>query len=343
MKILMLGNYDINNYSRGRILYEGLKENNIFTNIYLPKKNRYLRLAKRILKKDFDKLLVTGKFVLALSWILKPFHRKKIIFDVFISDYENLVVDRKVINPKSIKAKFLYLGDKIACKLADYNILDTKEHIEYFHKKFNLKKSKFSQIYIGSDSKIFKPQNKTSKIFTVEFHGTFIPLQGIEYIIKAAKILEKESIQFRILGTGQEHKKIIKLKEDLNLKNIYFSNKNVSLKELSEEINSGDVCLGIFGKSIKTQNVIPNKAFEIVACKKPLITSETPAIKELFKDKENCILCEAANEKDLAEKILLLKNNPKLKKNISENSYELFTNKLNKNKIVLPLIKIINQ
>ncbi|MBT7296718.1 hypothetical protein HN836_03605, partial [Candidatus Woesearchaeota archaeon] len=136
MKVLMLGNYNINNYSRGRIIYEGLKENHIPTKIYLPNKKRYFKLAKKILRKDFGILIVTGKFVLMLSWLLKPIHRKKIIFDVFISDYENLVIDRKIVNPRSVKAKILYLGDKIACKLADHNILDTKEHIEYFHKMY---------------------------------------------------------------------------------------------------------------------------------------------------------------------------------------------------------------
>ena len=343
MKILMLGNYDINNYSRGRIIYQGLKENNIPTSLYLPKKDRYLRLTKKILKKDFDKLIVTGKYVLMLCWLLKPFHRKKIIFDVFISDYENLVLDRKTTSPHSIKAKLLYLGDKITCNLADHNILDTKQHIKYFIKKFKIKKTKFSTIYVGSDSKIFCPQNKKpSKKFTVEFHGTFIPLQGIQYIIKAAKILEKEDIQFRIIGTGQEYKRIIKLKEDLKLKNIYFSSKNISLESLSEEINSADICLGIFGKSIKTQNVIPNKAFEIIACKKPLITSRTPAIEELFENKKNCLLCESANEKDLAEKILILKNNPALQKKISKKGYNLFIKKLNSNKIAAELIKKIN-
>tara|TARA_Y100000310_G_C20684541_1_gene818124 strand:+ start:812 stop:1864 length:1053 start_codon:yes stop_codon:yes gene_type:complete len=325
MKVLMLGNYDINEYSRGRILYKGLKRNNVKTSIFLPINNKYFKLTKRILKKDYDVLLVTGKPVLFLSWLLKPFHRKKILFDMFISDYDNLVNDRKLIKKNSIKAKLLWLIDKYSCNLSDKIILDTNEHIKYFVKEFKINSKKFNRILVGADNDFFKPtKTKLDKGFVVEFHGTFIPLQGIEYIINAAKLLEEEDIKFRIIGIGQEHKRILKLAKNLKLRNIYFSNKNISLENLSKEINSADICLGIFGRSDKTQKVIPNKAFEIIACKKPLITSKTPAIKELFQNKKNCVLCKISDSDSLANSILYLKKDKKLREKISKEGYKLF-------------------
>ncbi|MBS3172162.1 glycosyltransferase [Candidatus Woesearchaeota archaeon] len=342
MKILMLGVYNIEDYSRGRVLYKGLKLNNVETNIFTPKKNKYFQIIKRILKKDFDFLIVTGKIVLFYSWLLKPIHRKKIIFDVFISDYENLVIDRKIIKEKSMKSKLLKFIDKMSCKLADHCILDTQEHISYFCSEFKLKNKKFSVVYVGADDEIFYPKEDIKKDkFIVEFHGTFIPLQGVEYIVKAAKILEKENIQFKIIGSGQEHKKIKELYKDLKLNNIEFTDKNISLEELAKEINKANICLGIFGESIKTNNVIPNKAFETIATKKPLITSETKAIKEIFIDKENCLLCKPHNEKDLADKILILKNDNKLREKIANNSYKKFKDKLDNKNIGKEVTKIL--
>ena len=110
----------------------------------------------------------------------------------------------------------------------------------------------------------------------------------------------------------------------MKLRNIYFSNKNISLENLSKEINSADICLGIFGRSDKTQKVIPNKAFEIIACKKPLITSKTPAIKELFQNKKNCVLCKISDSDSLANSILYLKKDKKLREKISKEGYKLF-------------------
>lgn len=342
MKILMLGVYDINFYSRGRIFYKGLKSNSINTSIYLPKgKLKYLKLIKRILKRDFDKIIVTGKFVLITSWLTKPIHRKKIIFDVFISDYENLVLDRKKVKKNTIKAKLLKMGDKVSCLLSNHNILDTNEHIAYFCKEFKLKKSKFSKVYVGADDEIFKP-SKIPSNKEIEFHGTFIPLQGIEHIIRAAKELEKEKIKFKIIGEGDESKKIQKEAEKLNIKNIEFINKNVSLTELAKEIQKSEICLGVFGDSQKAKNVIPNKAYEIIASKKPLITSDTPGIREVFEDKKNCLLCKPYDHIDLAKKITKLKNNKKLKDKISNNGYKLFKERFSIQKTGEALLKVIN-
>jgi glycosyltransferase involved in cell wall biosynthesis len=343
MKVLMLGEYDINTYSRGRVLYKGLKKTKTDVNIFLPKKNKNLRVFKRLMKKDFNVILATGKKILLLAWLLKPIHKKKIIFDVFISDYENLVIDRKIVNPNSIKSKLLWFGDKFSCNISDHNILDTQEHIQYFCKEFKLNKSKFTPIYVGSDEETFNPTSKKIKNepFLVEFHGTFIPLQGIKFILNAAKILEKEKIEFKIIGKGQESKKIKKLADYLKLKNVKFTDSNLTLKNLAQEIQNADICLGIFGESIKAKNVIPNKVFETVACKKPLITSESPAMKEKFTDKVNCLLCRAADPEDLAEKILELKNNKGLREKLAQEGYSLFLKELSEKNIGKELMNLI--
>ena len=80
---------------------------------------------------------------------------------------------------------------------------------------------------------------------------------------------------------------------------------------------------------------------------KAVISSDTPAIRELFIDKENILLCEVASAEDLAKKILYLKNNEKLAERISINGYKLFENKCRTKVIVKKLSdelkKIINE
>ena len=92
-------------------------------------------------------------------------------------------------------------------------------------------------------------------------------------------------------------------------------------------IKCASICLGIFGDTAKTLRVIPNKVYEAIAMKKPVITADTPAIKELFSDKQNIVLCETACPRDLAVKILELKNNQELRDKIAENGYKVFKNK----------------
>ncbi|MFA6459679.1 MAG: glycosyltransferase [Patescibacteria group bacterium] len=163
-----------------------------------------------------------------------------------------------------------------------------------------------------------------SKKFIVGFWGKFIPLQGVPYIIEAAKILEFDSdINFELIGDGQTYQESISLAKKLGLTNICFAGQ-VPFIEMPLRIKKYDLCLGIFGETEKTLRVIPNKIYEAIACVKPVITANTPAIKELFYDQNNILLCQRANAKDLAEKIILLKNNHDLRKTIASGGYKLY-------------------
>ena len=94
---------------------------------------------------------------------------------------------------------------------------------------------------------------------TLWFHSPnaylFIPLHGIKNIIKAAEILKNHiDIKFKLIGTGFEYEKIKKLTLKLNLKNVNFLGW-VEYNDLPKKINELDLCLGIFGDSLKTDLV----------------------------------------------------------------------------------------
>ena len=343
MNILMIGVYNIDDYSRGRVLYKGLIKNKVNVDLCLPRgRLKYFYIIKRLLNKNYDFVLVNGKICFFISKLLKLIHKRPIIFDVFISDYDNLVNDRKIVKPNSLRSKLLWLIDKYSCKIADHIILDTYEHINYFVKEFGLNRNKFQRVFVGSDEDIFYPRKKIkSKEFIVYFQGTFIPLQGIEYIIKSAKLLENyNDIEFNIVGYGQTFNEVLKLSQEINVKNVKFLG-HKKLEELSSYIANADICLGIFGKTGKAKRVIPNKVFEYIAMKKPVITGDTPAIKELITNKKDCILCEIGNEKSLANAILELKNNDELRSKLAKDGYLLFKKKSSSKLIGKKIISII--
>ncbi|OGD33356.1 hypothetical protein A3C78_02280 [Candidatus Azambacteria bacterium RIFCSPHIGHO2_02_FULL_45_18] len=57
--------------------------------------------------------------------------------------------------------------------------------------------------------------------------------------------------------------------------------------------------------------------------RKPLITADTPAIRELFGEEE-LLLVKAANPESLVEGILKLKNDPVLRARLAKNGYHKF-------------------
>ncbi len=321
----MLGVYDINGYARGRILWKGLQSQKIPVDIVLPKTRKYLAIAKRLLKKDFDIILATGKLVLLTAWLMKWWHRKPIVFDVFISDYDTMVIDRKLVKPGSLKAKLLWFGDRWSCKIADHIIHDTEEHIDYFVDEFSLSREKFEEVLIGADDEIFAPlAEKPHKGFRVLFHGTFIPLQGIPYILNAAKTLEAhKDISFDIIGAGQTFDEMKTLAHTLRLTNIIFHGMK-RVEQLPSYYEDADVGLGIFGDTPKTLRVIPNKAYEILAMKRALISGDTPPMRRWLADGTHALLCKVADAQTLANAILALKKDAALRSNLAEQGYQQY-------------------
>ena len=329
MKICYFGNFNPN-YSRNRVIIRGLKENGVeilFANTSLRGWRGLADLGKKYfsLKSRFDAVLVGYSDSRFMVPFIKLISDKKIIWDAFYSIYDSWVFDRKLVKPGSLKARYYWLSDWLSCKLADKILLDTNANIEYFKETFNVDVSKFTRVFVGTDDNIFKPELiiKNNEKFIVHFHGNFIPLQGIEYIIKAAGILIDDSIHFQIIGQGQEYKKIKKIAEDLYLKNITWTDR-VDYKELPNYINRADICLGGFGDTHKAKTVSMNKLFEYLACGKAIITGDSLASREILTDGDTAILCPRANPGEIANKIIQLKIDSVLLRKLSLNARKLF-------------------
>lgn len=334
MKILFISGREPG-YARNSIILKGLKKNKIeVIECTDTSKSYYIRIIKVLLnfifkkKKDCDCIFV-GFFGQPIVPIVKLLTNKKIIFDAYMSGYDTMVMDKKKIKKGSLIANVLHFLDYYSCKLADAVLLDTQQHIDYFVKEFGINEEKFHRILIGSDEEVFYPQQKHENKgqFIVGFHGNFIPLQGIQYIIRAAKLLENEKdIRFILYGSGQTYTENIMLANSLKVRNIAFKGRK-DIKEIPSLLAEADIGLGIFGESDKAKRVIPNKAYEILAMGKPLITADTPAARELLEHKNNVYFCSPADPKSLADAILALKNDTRLRERIADNGLRLLREK----------------
>jgi glycosyltransferase involved in cell wall biosynthesis len=332
MTICYFGIYDPN-YSRNRILIKGLRQNNVKVLICSSRKyglRKYFDLYHRHnqLKHKYD-IMIVGFPANQATIFAKFITAKPVIFDAYVSLYNAIVIDRQRYSKTSLKAKYFWLLDWLAFRMADKILADTREHINYFSQTFKIKKDKFIRVLIGADDSIFYPLKtdylKQKKEFLVVFHGMFIPVQGIQYILQAAKILETHpaDIKFQLIGSGQEYGKMQELAKELNLKNVDFTGR-LDYSHLVKYLDKADVILGNFGDTDKTKRVIANKSYETLALGKPHISADVPAMHELFTDRENILFCKRADPQDLADKIIEIKNNHQLRNKIAQNGYELF-------------------
>jgi glycosyltransferase involved in cell wall biosynthesis len=123
-------------------------------------------------------------------------------------------------------------------------------------------------------------------------------------------------------------KEIKKQIKDLDLENLELISGRLTIEELREKMLSADIGIGQIENHERLERTVPYKAFEYLAIKLPYINGNGEGIKELLRDRENCLLVNLADPKDLAEKIIELKNNPELGKKIAENGYKLYQEKL---------------
>lgn len=226
--------------------------------------------------------------------------------------------------------------------MSDLILLDTPEHRQYFIDTFHVQHDRIITVPIGCKMGMFTPQQTSAENeeFTVLFHGTFIPLQGIETIIRAAVVLQKKKkpVKFRLIGKGQTYPEIKHLAKRLKLHNVSFTG-TVPLEEIPSFIARADCCLGIFGITAKADRVIPHKAYEIIASGKPLITGDTSAARRYFKHGETALLSTVGDPEALATCIETLRCNPKLRQKLAKKGRNLYWKTCQPTTIVAELVK----
>lgn len=292
MKICFFGTYNPQ-YSRSRVIKRGLEESGV-TVVECNERSfgmkKYWRLWKKFkyIKNEVDFLFV-GFPGYGAAVFAKIFTGKKIIFDAFASIYDSMVFDRKTVSIFSPKSFYYFLLDFLACHMSDYVLVDTLSQKDFFIRTFKIKPKKILVVYVGADIpqdflvQTEKIKNSPIKVF---FGGTFIPLQGVDVILKSAKLLENDplagGLRFEIMGQGQTFPDAKNLAQKLSLHNVEFLPPHPYV-ELLNHLNSADISLGIFGSTSKSQRVIPNKVFDALALGKPCITQDSPAIREILK------------------------------------------------------------
>lgn len=346
MKVCYFGIYD-KEYSRNRVLISGLEKNgyDVIECRADPEVGSIRKFwclyqeYKKVRHNDFDYVIV-GFPGHTVVWLARLLFGRDIIFDAFLSLHDSNVYDRAQYGKMSLRAFKDRLLDWYSCAIAKTVLVDTDAHRQLFIKEYNIRPEKILAIPISANENIFSQINKPIEEgggFIVHFHGSFIPLQGVAHIVRAFQYLPPD-IMLQLVGSGQTFNTVKKIAQKKEVGDHISFVGRVPLLEVPGYIAKADICLGIFGITRKAYNVIPNKVYECIAMRKPVVTGDTPAIREIFTDRKDILLADMGDSRDIAEKILLLKQDDKLREAIANNGYELFKLQLTPKKVVKKLL-----
>ncbi|RMF20664.1 MAG: glycosyltransferase, partial [Deltaproteobacteria bacterium] len=126
----------------------------------------------------------------------------------------------------------------------------------------------------------------------VLYFGQYLPLHGLDVVVEAVSRLSvRDHLRFVFIGTGPERERIEPQLRATRAR-VEFINW-VPYDELPGRVAQADIVLGVFGSSAKAAMVVPNKLYQAAAMGRAIVTADTPAVREVFSDGEDIVLCRA--------------------------------------------------
>ena len=350
--VCFFGSYD-RNFTSNKIIYKGLVENGIkvvvvnshtpvtrldsekdatFGNFIRRIARKYkiipeiLKNINRIRESDVIYVGYPGHVDVLPAFVLAKLFNKKLVFNPLIIIYTGLTEEQKIVKKNSLFGRFVKFGESLIYKSCDLVLADTPFQKEHLNREFGVTKEKIKVLPIGADDAIYPyaPKIGEKDMFNVVYYGLFSPIHGVEFLIKAAKLVEKEKgIRIILVGNGNTFEKDFKLAKDLKVKNVIFY-KDLTEKDSFETLRRSDVFTGFLLDHPVVSRVVPNKVYQGLSLGKIVLTAFSPAIEGVLTNKKNVYLCKPNNPESIADAIMDLKKHPELSRIIAKNGHDLF-------------------
>lgn len=155
---------------------------------------------------------------------------------------------------------------------------------------------------------IWREKNNFAKEDVVLLYAGIIGIaQGLEVILNSAKnFINTPNIKFVFIGSGPEKDKLLQLKVEQNLTNVFFLDA-ISKKEMPSVLRSVNAAIIPLRKLNLFLGAIPSKIFENLAMEVPVLLGVNGEARQLFIDKGNAgLYFEPENSEALTAAILKL-------------------------------------
>ncbi|MEI7520540.1 MAG: glycosyltransferase [Thermoleophilia bacterium] len=245
------------------------------------------------------------------AWVVARRHRALLVVDMMISLTDTLAGDRARVG--RMGGAVLAGIDRTTLRLADLVLCDTHANANFMAMRFGVPRDRLVVAPVGAEPDAFPPTPQPSGPLHVLWYGKLAPMHGLEVIVSAAR---GEGVPpVRLIGSGQLDSWLaheIRRDPPKGLQHVPW----VPYEALAGEIASSGVVLGVFGQSDKASRVIPNKVFQAMAAARPVVTADTPGIREALVHGENALLVPAGDPDALAEALRTLAGDPALRERL---------------------------
>ena len=175
--------------------------------------------------------------------------------------------------------------------------------------------------------------------FIVSFVGRFLKDKGIENLIEAFSIIRDKNLDIKLWLVGEPDYGNISSVTKEYLENAISVNKNIEWKGKVSNIKKIWKNSHIAVLPSKREG-LPLSLLEAAACGKPIVASDVPGCREIAISGFNAILFDVDNIVQLAEAIIYLSLQHKLRKDFGINSRSLVEKDMSEKEVIQETIKV---
>lgn len=302
------------------------------------------KMLKHILtdKTKYNTVIVTSPpiFVAFVGMIAKAKYKSKVILDVRDLWPESLK-GVGVFNYKFI-IKFFSLLEKHLYKKADYIIINSMGFKDYIIKKAKIssKKILFIPNAAREDEVVSLPTSK--KQFKVIYTGNIGLAQDVDFLKDLVMKLNKYNIKLTIVGYGIKKNELIEFINRENLQNVEVMNPTTREECLNLNIQHDVGVLSLNNKDV-FDTVLPGKLIDYMLSGLPVVGAVSGFSKELIENYHTGYVSENRDSNEIVKYILYLKNNPKVREEMTKNSIELIMSHFSWDKNIKKLTTILEK
>ncbi len=253
-----------------------------------------------------------------------------------------VILDVQDVSPELMSAKAKGKQRRIVTALATWqerisiafahHVVTVGRPFEELLLRRGVPREKLSVILNSADPKLFpasyrhyfsRKSSAEEQPLILMYHGTLAERNGLDIAIRALVLARGTvpHVRLDIKGRGEHLPFLKQLAEELGVAEHVLFSGPCSAEEIVDFVVHGDIGIIPYRSDGFMDLVLPTKAYEFAWMHRPIIASNTPAIRSMFRP-ESIVLCDPARPEDFAEAIIDLYQHPEKRAGMIANAAE---------------------